>query len=345
MNNKHTIINEINNDLKLYKYKEEDYILYKSRVIYSALAKWIRISTLNCDILEDEEVNIGQSRKKLSNKAKIFLDNIIEIFPEINEWFYPKGIKESPESLIIDRLKNSGEIINSGFNTYLALPNYEECIISDKVKVCRGIESKEMHTYTGLSQLKLLKGNYKVDKSELFEFYGIENQTSIDIWKKYIKNIEWRKRQDTSYYIFNKDSNVNFYNSWECNYKLKDGEISIYKENHLDFGVIKKVNNNIYTSQFPSCLVDEYEIRRFMYGLKSEVNNSSVAYYRYLNIKNAVELNLTSALPNHENNILLALGWPKKSIQDTTNLIFSIHVWEFIKLILENLNIVVREID
>ncbi|CEP95572.1 Uncharacterised protein [[Clostridium] sordellii] len=345
MNNKAQILSEISNDLNIGQYKEENFILYKSRVIYSALSKWIKISTLDKDILKDKEYDIGQSSKYLVNKAKEILENIIEVFPEINIWFHPKGMKESPEILIIDRLKNSGEIIKSGFRTQLALPTYEECIISDNTKVTRGIENNEMHVYTGLVQLKSLDNICKIDKTGLFEFYGLEDKTAQEIWYKYIKNAEWKKRKSITCNIFNKYSKFNFYRSWEENYNLKDGEISIYKENYNDYGVIKNIDGEIYTSQFTRPLVESYEIRRFMYALKCEVKNNTIANYKYIGKYDAVELNLRSALPNHENNILLALGWPKNSIQDTNNLIFNIHVWEFVKLILENLNIVTREID
>lgn len=344
MNNKKHILDEMSSDLDIYKYKDEDSISYKARVIYSALSKWVKISTWDSDILEEEE-NIGKSRKYLSNKAKDFLQNILDIYPEIRTWFYPKDMKENPETLIIDRLKNSGEIVKSGFNTKFALPNYEECIISNKAKVTRGIENNEIQMHTGLVQLKLLEDNCNIDKQDVFEFYGVEDKNAKEIWNIYLKSAEWRKRQDITCQIFNKYSKVNFYRSWDESYKLREGEISIYKENHSDYGVIKKVNGEIYTSQFTSILVDNYEIRRFLYGLKSEASNNTIAYYKYKGEGRTVELNLKSALPKHENNILLALGWPKNSIQDTNNLIFSIRVWEFIKLILENLNIVLREID
>lgn len=345
MNNKKYILDEISNDLNIYKYKDEDFTIYKARVIYSALSKWIKISTLDSDLLEDEWDNIGQSKKYISNKAKIFLQNIIDIYPEARNWFYPEDMKENPETLIIDRLKNAGELVKSGFNTKLALPSYEECIISNSQKVTRGIEENNIQMHAGLVQLKLIDNSCKVDKKLLFEFYGVEDKNATEIWNIYLKNCEWRKRPEITCQIFNKYSKVNFFRSWEENYKLREGEISIYKENHNDYGVIKKIKGEIYTSQFKSVLVEEYEIRRFLYALKCEASNNTIAYYRYIEEGGVVELNLKSALPNHENNILLALGWPKNSIKDNTNLIFSIHVWEFIKLILENLNIVLREID
>lgn len=345
MNSKDEILEEISNDLKILKYEGEDLVSYKSRVIYSALSNWVKISTLDIDILNDVQRNIGQSREYISNKASIFLQNIIDIFPEVYPWFYPNDIKDKPEKIIIDRLKNAGEIIKSGFNSYLALPIYEECIVDNKTKVTRGIENKKIEMCTGLTQLKYSEVSYEVDKNRLFDFYGVENQTAKEMWDRYINQVTWNKRTDISCPIFNKNSKVAFYKSWDDDYKLNDGEISIYKENFSDYGIIKKINNEIYTNQFNHAIIDNFEIRRFMYGLKYEANNPVKVDYKYLNNKKLVELSLKCTLPNHETNILLALGWPKNSILDTKNLIFSIHVWEFIKIILENLNIIVREID
>ncbi len=345
MNSKDEILYEISSDLKMLRYEGEDLVLYKSRVIYSALSNWIKISTLDIDILNDVQTNIGQSRKYISNKASTFLNNIIEIFPEASIWFYPDDIKEKPEKIIIDRLKKSGGIIKSGFNSYFALPSYEECIVDNEIKVIRGIENRNIQMYTGLTQLKLSEVSFEVDKDELFDFYGLDNQTAKEMWKIYVNNAEWNKRSDIDCQIFNKFSKINFYNSWNDDYKLSEGEISIYKENYSDFGIIKKLNNEIYTNKFSQAIVDKFEIRRFMYALRHEANNQVTAYYKFLNNKKLVELNLKCALPNHETDILLALGWPKNSIIDTKNLIFNVHVWRFVKLILENLNIIMREID
>ena len=346
MSSQNQIIERMSKDLNISKYIEENPIMYRSRVIYSALSAWVKISTLDHDILDNKEESIGQSRKYLCNSAKIFLDNMFNIFPEVYSWFYPLDLKCSPESLVINRLRDSGEIVRSGFNTNLALPNYEECAINNKAKVIRGMKSNMIQMHIGLTQLRLLSNDYNMDKQEtLFDFYGLENKTALSIWHKYINNTEWRKRQNISCHIFDKYSKVNFYRSWKDEYQLKECEISIYKENLSDFGVIKKMNGEIYTSQFSSELVDDYEIRRFMYALKCEAKNNVIADYKYLDNKNLVELNLKSALPIHENNIFLALGWPKNSIQDSQNLIFSVYIWDFIKLILENLNITIREID
>ncbi|MDB8794605.1 hypothetical protein PN290_01475 [Romboutsia sp. 1001216sp1] len=345
MHIKDEVFKEIINDLKISKYSEEDDVTYKARVVYSALALWMKISTLDGDILEDDKKGIGQSRKHLSIVGKVFLENILELYPGLKPWFYSQEANKNPQDIILERLIKSGELIKSGFNTNLAIPLYEECLVNRGVKSTRGINSRNIKIHSGLTQIELVNAEQEINNEDILQFHGLDNFTAKEILKQYVVNSQWKNRKNITCDIFNKYSKVSFYNSWENNYKLKEGEISVYRENFNDYGLIKKVNGEIYTSQFNTYLVENNEVRRFMYGLKSEVNNSVMAYYKFIDRSDCVELNLKCALPSQEENILLSLGWPKTSIADSMNLIFSIHIWDLIKLILEKLNIVVREID
>ena len=345
MHIKDEVLKKIINDLNISKHSEEDDITYKARVIYSALALWMKISIFDGDILEDDKKGIGQSRKHISIVGEVFLENIIELYPELKSWFYSQEINKNPQDIIIERLIKSGELIKSGFNTNLAIPLYEECLVNRGVKSTRGINSRSIKIHLGLTQIELINEEQKISNEDILQFYGLDNFTANEILKQYIVNSQWKNRKNITCDIFNKYSKVSFYNSWENDCKLKEGEISVYRENFNDYGFIKKVNGEIYTSQLNTYLVENNEVRRFMYGLKSEVNNNVIAYYKFIDKSDYVELNLKCALPSQEENILLSLGWPKTSITDSMNLIFSTNIWDLIKFILEKLNIVVREID
>lgn len=342
MHIKDEIFREIANDLKISEYIGKEDTNYKARVVYSALGLWIKISTLDFDILDDDKNKIGQSRNQLSIKGKLFLENILELYPELREWFFPQKSNKNPQDMIIERLIKSGELVKSGFSTSLSVPLYEACLINRGVKVIRGINLKNIKIHSGLVQIELVNSEYEVNNEKILQFYGLDKFTAEKTLKHYIVKSQWKNRKNMSCSIFNK---YRYYYTWENDYKLKEDEISLYRENLNDYGLIKKVNGEIYTSQFNSYLVENYEVIRFMLGLKSEVNNNVRAYYKIIDIVDCVELNLKCALPIHEESILLSLGWPKTSIADKMNFIFSIHIWELVKLILEKLNIVVREID
>jgi hypothetical protein len=338
----HDILNQIINDLNIRNYEGEGRNQYISRVVYSALSMWIRVSTLDEDIFQPLN-KIGVSKIHILNRCQPFLDNMIELYPEIHRWFYPKEDKKNPIVIIRDRLCNGGELVDVGFNTDLALPSYQECVVNNRIGIIRGYNVGYIKKATGLAQLKVLDEENTEDIEKALEFYSLKDQTAEEILRNYIKNIKWNKREGISDLVFNKYCKNSFSNSWDSEYKLKDNEISLYKYGINDFGFVKKISGSIYTSQINEYLIERFEVRRFMYGLKCGVKNPIVAKYKRYEEVGLVELNLYNGLPGREQNILLLLGWPLKNVSDKYNLLFDASVWLFVEKVLKNLNIILQE--
>jgi hypothetical protein len=343
MNKEHYILERIIKDLQIRRYPEEEKKQYISRVIYSGLSFWIRFSTLDEDILKQSSKIAGVSKVHILNRCKAFIDNMLELYPETVPWFYPEGSKENPIVTVRDRIYNGGELIDVGFDSDLALPSYKECIVNKKISLIRGLIADGFQIITGLSQFKVVNEKSIVDMGEIFQFYGLKKESAKKLLKTYIKDGVWCKREDANFQVFNKYSSNSFSNCWESDYNLKDEDISLYRIGIMDFGFVKKSNQCIYTSEIKKCLIDKYEVRRFMYGLKSESNNSVAATYRKYDKENLVELKLYNALPEKEENILMLLGWPIKNINDKFNLLFNSSIWPFIETILINLDIILQE--
>lgn len=343
MMSKHDILNQIVNDLNLRHYKGEGRNQYISRVVYSALSMWIRISTLDEDIFQQPFNKIGVSKIHILNRCQPFLENMIELYPEIHSWFYPKEYKKNPIVIIRDRLCSGGELVDVGFNTDLALPCYQECVVNNRVGIIRGFNVGYRQKAAGLAQLKMLDEENTVDIGKALEFYNLKYQSAEEILNTYIKNIKWNKGEGISDLIFNKYYDNSFSNCWDSEYKLKDNDISLYKYGTNDFGFVKKTNGSIYTSQINQYLIERFEVRRFMYGLKCGVKNSIVAKYKRYEEAGLVELNLYNGLPSREQNILLLLGWPLQNVSDKYNLLFDASVWLFVEKVLKNLNIILQE--
>lgn len=343
-NKNYDILKQIINDLKIRQYDGEKLNLYISRVVYSALSFWIRTSTLDEDILQQSSKKIGVSKVHILNRCRPFIDNMIELYPEIYQWFYPEGSKEDPIVTIRERLYGGGELVDVGFNTDLALPNYKECIVNKRVNIIRGLNSGCFQKITGLAQFKILDKKNNVDFEKAFKFYGLRIQSAKEILREYVKNTKWNKKEEITFQIFNKYCSNSFSSCWDNEYKLKNDDISLYKNEFFDFGFIRKLNGSIYTSEIEKYLIDKYEIRRFMYGLKNDVNNSIVVRYRKYDEKRLVEVRLDNALPQEEENILMLLGWPIENINDKYNLLFNTSIWLFIKNLLKNLNITLQEV-
>lgn len=344
MTKNHDVLIRIVNELKIQRHDKESRGQYISRIVYSALSMWIRVSTLDEDILEQSLGKTGVSKIHITNACKPFLDNMIELYPEIYEWFYPEDSEENPIVIVRDRLYQGGELVNIGFNTDLALPPYQECIVNKEVAIIRGIDCHSFKPVTGLTQLTGVEEKTIIDNDKILEFYSFKNQSAEEKLKEYIKNCKWSKNEGISVQIFNKYSNDCFSSCWNSEYKLKNNDISLYRNDFFDFGLIKKLNDSIYTSQIEKYLIEQFEVRRFMYGLKKSVENSVVVGYKHYNEEKLVEINLYNGLPEKEQRILLLLGWPIKHINDKLNLLFHRSVWKFVEAILRNLNITLQEV-
>ncbi|WP_268625859.1 hypothetical protein [Paenibacillus alvei] len=346
MNN--TVIKRIAADLRVRRVPDEKQEYFYSRIVYSALSMWIRYSTLDEDIFDHSVEKIGMSKRYILNKCQTFVDNMIELYPCIESWFYPEKQDTNPTEIVRNRLHQCGELVDVGFFTDVALPDYEECSINEKVRIIRGIPSEGLYRMTGLAQLKVSeKENH--NSVHLFNFYGLRDKSAISLLDEYLKLAKWNKRTTINGHIFNKYSMKSFSNSWESSCILKEHDITIYRnpmhqKGNRDYSFMKKVNNCIYVSQINEYLINQYEIRRFMYGLKGKANNPVRATYKRYDDKKIVELNLFNGLPTREESILFLLGWPMNNINDKNNLLFNNDVWEFVRKMLSNLNIKLEEI-
>lgn len=340
----HDILKRIIEDLQIARYSKEPLNQYFGRVVYSALSMWIRTATLDEDIFEQNTNKIGVSKVHIINSCKPFIDNMIGMYPEIYEWFYPDRDEiKLPIAKIRDRLQDAGELVSVGFNTDIALPKYQRCNVDFNHIVIRGMDKDRLHRMSGLAQIGQLNNQCDEHQDGLFEFYGFNNKSAKDVTKEYIKNIKWGHTQKNTTEIFDKYSKEVFSKCWDKNFNLEENDISIYKNGIIDYGFIKKVDESFFIAHINKDLIEECEVRRFMYGLKSTVNNAVIATYKRYEEKGLVELKLYNKIPNQEKNILFLLGWPAKNINDELNWIFAIQFWSFIEKVLKNLNITLQE--
>ncbi|MEK3984254.1 hypothetical protein MHB77_12730 [Paenibacillus sp. FSL K6-3166] len=346
--NNYTVIKRIADDLKIRKVPEEKQEVFLSRIVYSALSMWIRYSTLDEDILNQSIGKIGVSKIHIYNRCKLFLENMIQMYPTIEKWFYPEDQNTRPIEIVRERLYQGGELVDVGFHTDISLPFYEESLINSNVVVTRGLQSAALNKITGLAQLKHDERE-NFDPSDTMDFFGLESKSASARVVEYLKLIKWSKRSEINAQVFNKYSMNIFSNSWDADLKLNDHDVTIYRnplywQGNRDYGFIKKINNTYYTSQINEYLIEQYEVRRFMYGLKENVGNPVSGKYKRFQDKNLFLLHLSNGLPTKEENILMLLGWPMKNINDKYNFIFDGVVWNFIREILNNLNIKLEEI-
>ena len=147
------MIERIASDLGIQKYDSEELARYRCRLIYSSISCWIKTVALDRPIINDDDVS-GVSRRHLLERCHLVLDKLIEIFPETSGWFYPDDREDDPVALIRTRLLNHGDLLNSGYETKLALSSYLVMPISASIDVVYGKTLEKGLVYSGISTIR-----------------------------------------------------------------------------------------------------------------------------------------------------------------------------------------------
>lgn len=335
---KNILIKNIASDIQVYSYENESNNEYISRVIYSLISIHMRLSILDRSFCDNTKF---KSKKYILNRAEEMLNKFLMIYPESQDWFYDYDSNESVVNIIRDRLEAIGELLPVGFNNDLMLPNGDKVAISDYNIIIRSIKNIKSYNITGLSFIEKSRNKFKcVDISKINEFYNYNIERLNNIYKKYIVGNMNEITEYDNFKVFDKYNKGSFFNSWSNNINLKENDITIYKYNDFDYGFIKKVNGKLF--MMPISKYDSsgkrLEVYRYILNLKSESGNPNIAYLKRIN-KKYIYLRLTNRLPKVEESILLGIGWPKKNINDVRNIIFKIEVLDYVRSILNNLNI------
>ena len=339
-----SIIDLIAKDLKIKRYNEEKIENYRARVIYSAIGIWIRTVTLDEDTFYDNYSKPGVSKIHIKNKVTPFLENILEFYPEVLNWFkYTKG--KGVIEIIRDRLYKAGELVDVGYETDLSLPIYEECSLNDEYKIIRGMSIDKFNKIIGLGQINI--NNKNENENDIFEFLGLCNKSSEEILEEYLNNAIWSESQGKDYEYFNKYSKKTLSKCWEKEYYLKDDDITLYRNfsnvYSSEYGFVKRKDNKLYFSYITNYFISQHEIRRFMYALKKKSNISILSYFKHYDESELTWLKLNNMLPSKEYNILMLIGWPKYNIEDGFNFIIDRSCWCFVEKMLNNLGIILEE--
>lgn len=329
------LIYEINSDLKIKKLADEDDTSFKARITYSAMSFWVRRCTF--DSLGDK----GISSKHITSRCSEVLENIVESYPEIKDWFFiNKNNINYPIIKIRKRLIASSEIKYINFNKELRESKYQELELMEG-KLLRGYCENKGLIISGLGYFKDISDIQDEELVLALNFYYIDRISAKEKLQMKIENIEWQNRKKSNIEVFNSRKRSILSNSFEDNYNLNEGELSVYREGNYgyDYGFIKKEEGEYWFSPIGDYEREQKEVRRYQYALRDIYGNKEKARYKFIKGSNAYRLKLFSRLPNQEESILFLLGWPCKNIDDFCNLIFPREIWKLIEGIIKNLNI------
>lgn len=146
-------ISDIASDLNIEKEEWESENQFLCRVLYSAMACWIKYISLDRPVSDID--GIGASKKHIEEKSAYILENMLKIFPSAKKWFDPISPDEkSPTRLIRSRLVQNGDLESIGFNTLLTLAKKKNIPIGNGISQITGILLPESNLfYSGISVL------------------------------------------------------------------------------------------------------------------------------------------------------------------------------------------------
>lgn len=311
-------------DMEIIPFLGEDLKSTKSRITYSAIGEWIKASAYDTDFKEDSKEStskVGATKNHITRKCKKILDAYLSLYPDLNYWYYPASIDEkfNPVIEIRNRLISSGVLL-SGLENSLQFPQEKCAQVADDFYLYRGDTFHRKSQVVGLGSY--ICKPYQVPVYSIEDMYLIPYISAKDYVIRYVQKVSNRfiKSENTpeTRKFFNYNSCSSFYISWDSSYP-EGGKLTVYKDSELDYGLAKIDSGELYTLAFPKAIIENNDVRRFMYGIRKIEQNPATATIKI--IGSMILITLPSYLPAFEQNLFYMMAWPKKNIMDRTEYI------------------------
>lgn len=322
-------------DLGIFKYENESKSQYYNRVIYSAMASWIKAVALDQPLTSGQRDNPGVSRRHISDKCTAILNEMLKRFPESELWFESEKTQESPIAFLLSRLLQHGDILQVGFETNLILAGRNEIILSNRIKCRKGEVLAEGTFYSGIAILQ------KAQKGEILEQEAV---TEATVWfEDYIKSAWWKETEidDNVQYFNARKRTKNNHLCWQTERPEPVKGVwlirrTIYK-NGYEYFLMRK-DEGLYKHQIDSFLQEMGEHRRFMIVMRYMADNAVPVHAE--RFSDHISLKLRIHLPQKESRLLETYAWPHNVATDRLEWDMDEDVWRFIKPHLYNLGLI-----
>lgn len=327
---------QLQKDLKIEQYKGEPAANYESRLVYSAMAEWMRVMIFD----ETTDDYAQKSKNYLLRQGRSVLQSFIANSKELQTWFsQPNGEEceiDDAVKEIRNRMVTIGEYIELFPSHDLSLPLAQRISASvshDRIIGAWNYEASFKHV--GLTRV--------AEASDVYEKH---------IWKigKFMhwiqKNARWNAIANIEKYeFFNPHSTEPPYKSWRSiparNADLQLARLSLINGKQ-EYYLFHREGDDWVNAVLPQSLSERKEERRIVLGLRTMNNNPAVAKFK---CKGEVGiLQLFCRLPLFEETYIETYSWPLKSYKDKLNYIVPMEIWSELKeLLQEQLGMIIEE--
>lgn len=325
-------------DMVIAKFSNETQTEYTNRILYSALACWIKASALDRSVGNEHNPNAGISRKHITDKCDRFLSEMLVRHPESKSWFISeKG--EAPTALIRNRLLRSGELLNVGFDTNVILSQPQEMPLGKRLKHLKGVILQPGTYYSGISVLQEQLDN-DIPSSDV--------EDTLSWFNKYILQAWWRESDgffDDVQYFNPLTKSRNNSKNWQMTRPLDVNGIilarrTINNASH-EYFLIRQDGNNEMIHRIDPFIKEIGDHRRFMIALRNISCNKNTA--RVIIHKDYVIFNTWIYLPQRETALFENYAWPLNNYTDIISWKMTIEIYNYIKPFLLALGIELLE--
>jgi len=329
------LIVRIAKDLGIRQYINETNDAFYFRVLYSAMASWIKASALDRQICNTLTGTVGVSRKYILTKCERILQTFLNMYPELRSRFIVDSDKESsPVSLIRKRLIIHGDLLNAGFDTNLALSKKTIETLTPCLSCVRGEIISAQWTYSGIAMVNYQNIDYQLEQIE-----------DVEMWlNNYLKTAWWQKdlHQDNLIY-FNPFAKSLNNSSWQDQKPAAVNDMILAKTNgnkgEWEYFLINTARGLV--NHLDPLYTHLRYYRKVIFALRKMANNLPTAILKHYN--DHVSLTIRFYFPADEENLLTSYAWPQHRIENRLGWDMSNEVWEYIKPYIIGLGIRVKE--
>lgn len=324
-------------DLGIARYSTESDTQFNNRVIYSALACWIKAAS------QDQPVNgslsEGVSRRHIHDKCNRVLSAYLSRYHSSKPWFSTEDTNNDAVALVRSRLLRHQELVNVGFNTNISLSveSYEH--LTDDLEAIHGNIFMPGSVYNGIALTRKPLSPANSNAAEI---------CAVSQWQEaYVQSAWWESfdvSKETNLEYFDARSiTSNMYKCWQSTmpktvdkYFMVRRPVNVTSHEYL---LVDSLRHKMH--RINPALQEFGEHRRFMFGLRASANNPVPG--QLTKYTDHVHLKMRTYLPAKETQLLETFAWPHNSISDRLEWDMSIPVWNYIGTFLSALGMAVRE--
>lgn len=324
-------------DLGIERYSVESDAQFNNRVIYSAMACWIKAACQ--DLPVGGERSEGVSRRHIHDKCCRILSAFLCRYRSSEPWFAVEEANNDAIGILRSRLLRYQELVNVGFNTNVALSTTSNECLSDSLEVIRGMLFLAGAKYNGIALTKRPGSSDKPSWQDV--------SPAREWFDSYIKTAWWEpfdaSKGESLEYFNARRKTSNMYKCWETIIpKEKDKYLIVRRPVNVtshEYLILNTQNSRMH--RIDQVLQDFGEHRRFMFALRSAANNPVPG--QIIRYQDHVHLKMRTYLPAKEMQLLETFAWPHSSITDKLEWDMSIPVWNYIAPSFTALGMEIRE--